>query len=747
MFFIVIIIIYHYCYQENMSASHTIYRCAWYCIARFPPSLLGTDVIPKVSQQLSILKIFELKTIMPKTSRLKACSVQPTEQVTSPRAHTPRRVLRSRQGNAGVLINLGEGSPSFIRALGRVSDCFTISKCSDRRCKTCPNFIISRKIKSNVTHKIYEVVNLPGENLSCHSQNVIYLLTCKSCNIQNVGETATKLHERMNNHRTGKVGCEHIINHCKTTCNGHQFQYQILEKLPGSGYNQFGEFDNEMAKVRKEHEDLWMKRLRTIYPYGLNEKSSGKTTNSSEVEHAIGRLFPPLPRTGVRPTRSRVNRNKRASAYSCGDFFEKLENLLDNDIVNSFYEIRVLLNNIKKKVLKEIAYHIMERDVFTFRSNREQWYLYILDIIDTKFLKPPAEKIRKKIPKNVCVVNFVNKGLDDIHLSKIFNSPEVVALLPECLQNDDDIPSVTTKLDPPIRAKILNYKETIASLHVEVDDDVSFIRDLPQCDCQNSSFCDPHHKHVVTGDLRIIENSKLRKLFSKGPNYRENKTINYSKCRESIKTSLDSCVISLTAKYNINSSDLDGWKNRILSDVNSRITYLKSIKVPQQAKSVLQDEEVKAYLTELHKKFVIVPIDKASNNVAFICKRFYITRLLDEVGVPGDLHSTYKLSTNNSDSIIETNIDLCKKYDLEVTDKDKALPFMYWMPKMHYTPSRARFIVASSSCSTKPLSRRISIIFKHIFNQIFIENVLFTTTTIGFGLYKILYKLSKTLID
>ena len=43
---------------------------------------------------------------------------------------------------------------------------------------------------------------------------------------------------------------------------------------------------------------------------------------------------------------------------------------------------------------------------------------------------------------------------------------------------------------------------------------------------------------------------------------------------------------------------------------------------------------------------------------------------------------------------------------------------MYWLPKMHYNPPRARFIIASSSCSTKPLSKVASSIFKHIFNQV-----------------------------
>ena len=42
------------------------------------------------------------------------------------------------------------------------------------------------------------------------------------------------------------------------------------------------------------------------------------------------------------------------------------------------------------------------------------------------------------------------------------------------------------------------------------------------------------------------------------------------------------------------------------------------------------------YLNCLQKKFVIVTIDKAANNFAFICKGFYIIRLLQEVGLGDD---------------------------------------------------------------------------------------------------------------
>ena len=61
---------------------------------------------------------------------------------------------------------------------------------------------------------------------------------------------------------------------------------------------------------------------------------------------------------------------------------------------------------------------------------------------------------------------------------------------------------------------------------------------------------------------------------------------------------------------------------------------------------------------------------------------------------------------------------MCEKFGITLEERFKTLPFMYWLPKMHYSPPRARFIVASSVCSTKPLSTLTSSIYKHFFNQV-----------------------------
>ena len=47
--------------------------------------------------------------------------------------------------------------------------------------------------------------------------------------------------------------------------------------------------------------------------------------------------------------------------------------------------------------------------------------------------------------------------------------------------------------------------------------------------------------------------------------------------------------------------------------------------------SILRNADVKKSLAELHKDFVIAPIDKASNNVSIVCKKFYIDTLIAEI--------------------------------------------------------------------------------------------------------------------
>ena len=77
------------------------------------------------------------------------------------------------------------------------------------------------------------------------------------------------------------------------------------------------------------------------------------------------------------------------------------------------------------------------------------------------------------------------------------------------------MPLLTYKLSPPISTKFFNFNKFVNNLDLDL-----FLTnpDSLPCKCNNSPFVDRYHKHIVTGDLRIIKNNALRKPFIKGPN-------------------------------------------------------------------------------------------------------------------------------------------------------------------------------------------------------------------------------------
>ena len=75
---------------------------------------------------------------------------------------------------------------------------------------------------------------------------------------------------------------------------------------------------------------------------------------------------------------------------------------------------------------------------------------------------------------------------------------------------DDEVPSIVFSLANTIRNKIFRYKETVNNINTT--DTVIYETGINVCSCKNSNFINPHHGHISTGDLRIIENDKLRKI-------------------------------------------------------------------------------------------------------------------------------------------------------------------------------------------------------------------------------------------
>ena len=74
---------------------------------------------------------------------------------------------------------------------------------------------------------------------------------------------------------------------------------------------------------------------------------------------------------------------------------------------------------------------------------------------------------------------------------------------------------------------------------------------------------------------------------------------------------------------------------------------------------------------------------------------------------------------------------------------------MHWFPKIHKTPDRAKFVIASKNCSTKPLSGVISKVFKMLIKHVehFHKKIILFSSYKNSWLWRILFQLLKSWIS
>ena len=124
-----------------------------------------------------------------------------------------------------------------------------------------------------------------------------------------------------------------------------------------------------------------------------------------------------------------------------------------------------------------------------------------------------------------------------INLGLILRSKSVLESLPSD-GNTFESHTVVYNVLPPISSKIFNFKKFVSE---KVND---FLQDetiLP-CNCENSPFSDAHHGHIITGNLDIVADPNLKKLFLKGPKFREPKPFDWVMARASIENGVFECA-------------------------------------------------------------------------------------------------------------------------------------------------------------------------------------------------------------
>ena len=81
---------------------------------------------------------------------------------------------------------------------------------------------------------------------------------------------------------------------------------------------------------------------------------------------------------------------------------------------------------------------------------------------------------------------------------------------------------------------------------------------------------------------------------------------------------------------------LSEWVKSVRSLIQIRISKLRR-SMSKRGKSVFSNPDAAKTLSTIHDKYVVVPADKAPNNIVFVCKTYYIQCLINELGIDSSL--------------------------------------------------------------------------------------------------------------
>ena len=91
--------------------------------------------------------------------------------------------------------------------------------------------------------------------------------------------------------------------------------------------------------------------------------------------------------------------------------------------------------------------------------------------------------------------------------------------------------------------------------------------------------------------------------------------------------------------------------------------------------------------------------------VVVVCRLHYVNTLKQEL----DGTRAYLETDTDEMSVVNAHLnDLPVKFSVCVNEGQDKLHTMYWLPKLHKRPYKARFIANSSSCTTTELSKLLT---------------------------------------
>ena len=332
------------------------------------------------------------------------------------------------------------------------------------------------------------------------------------------------------------------------------------------------------------------------------------------------------------------------------------------------HHIRTRLYSLPLKTLHELYESTLTLHFADVASAEHRLQGIILDISSNRHFKAvrvgePSETRNRPFLK----VKFANKDIDALNLSNMLNQKSVQSKIPLYFQYKES-PCISYSYTRSVASKIFNYK---ASLQQTDFDGLS--QNPTPCSCCDSEFLYAPCGHIVTDDLSIVRNQNLKDVLRKGPKYREPVSVSWHQNFNIIMDACEEYARRWAKKEDVEVDTLSEWVKSIANVLKRRIRRLKR-SVYTRHESIFCDPEVVGELSRHHENFVIVPADKASNNYTFVCKKYYVSILIEELGLdslPGN--PTYNLTDFSASEVMDNHKSVLTSFGIDPNDDELDL--------------------------------------------------------------------------
>ena len=174
---------------------------------------------------------------------------------------------------------------------------------------------------------------------------------------------------------------------------------------------------------------------------------------------------------------------------------------------------------------------------------------------------------------------------------------------------------------------------------------------------------------------------ELREMLTQGRKFRP--FLEQASIYEEINSA---CADFITRNFSTH-SDTDNYKQAICDRLCAAAA--KCPPVPD----VCLTQKLRAELRKLREVFVFVPVDKASHDIAVICRRAYLHALRQELRGT----DTFTTTSASPTEIVELHATFNKRFEWNTAAN---LPYLYGTIKLHKDPAKLRFITGASSRTT-----------------------------------------------